>query len=363
LLAQQLENLGLVARWIGAPAPVGSSAEASPGYCLLSDFGEGRHVLYFHGHYDVVPESTPDQFSPSLVGDSLFARGAADMKGGLVAILFAVRALRDVGVHLRGRIRLVFVPDEETGGARGTRVLVEQKLLEPGALAMLTPEPTGGLLWNASRGAISLRVTVRGRPAHVALHYLGANAFEEMLAAANALGELKREVETRETAYPIEPAAARRSILPLGGQCQGGTNFNSVPAECWFTVDRRTNPEEDLTEERRRLFDVLERQRTQGLNLEVSVFQEEPASATPETHPAARALASVVEEVCGGPPRFEICPGLLETRFYSQLGIPAFAWSPASLAVAHRPQEFIKLADLHRCALVYALAACRLLGA
>ncbi|MGH9803687.1 MAG: ArgE/DapE family deacylase [Candidatus Acidiferrales bacterium] len=363
LLAERLEELGLVVRWIEAPpAQAANSSESSPGYCLLSDFGNGDALLYFHGHYDVVPASAPEQFHPTLTGDSLFARGAADMKGGLVAMIYAVRALRDLDVRLRGRIRVVFVPDEETGGARGTRYLAAQGLLEPGGVAMVTPEPTGGLIWNSSRGAISFRVTVRGRPAHVGLHYLGANAFEGMLAAARALEDLKREVEARETGFPIGPAAARRSILLLGGQCRGGVNFNSVPEECWFTVDRRINPEENLAEEKQRLLDVLEHQRARGVNLDVSFLQEEPASATPEGHPAARALASTVEEVYSGRPRFELCPGLLETRFYAQLGIPAFAWSPALLTVAHGPQEFIKLADVRRCALVYALAACRLLG-
>ena len=48
---------------------------------------------------------------------------------------------------------------------------------------MLTAEPTGGVVWHASRGAITLRVTIEGREAHVGHAHLGENAFEHMLAS------------------------------------------------------------------------------------------------------------------------------------------------------------------------------------
>jgi acetylornithine deacetylase/succinyl-diaminopimelate desuccinylase-like protein len=108
---------------------------------------------------------------------------------------------------------------------------------------MLTPEPTDGIVWNANRGAISLRVTVRGKHAHVGRRHERVNAFDGMLSIAEALRRLKGEVEGRRTAHRIEPDAARRSILLVGGRVEGGTNFNVVPEVCTFTVDRRINPE------------------------------------------------------------------------------------------------------------------------
>ncbi len=115
---------------------------------------------------------------------------------------------------------------------------------------MLTAEPTSGVIWNANRGAVTLRITTRGKHAHVGLQHPGVNAFEQMLVAASALRELKAEVEQRETRFALEPPEARRSILMMGGRVEGGTGFNAVPAECSFTVDRRINPEEDLETER-----------------------------------------------------------------------------------------------------------------
>src|SRR5581483_8977874 len=87
---------------------------------LAVSIGDGTPTLYFHGHYDVVPAYTRDQFTPRQEGDTLFGRGSSDMKSGLVAMLAAADAIRVSGAHLNGRLSLLFVPDEETGGAAGS---------------------------------------------------------------------------------------------------------------------------------------------------------------------------------------------------------------------------------------------------
>jgi succinyl-diaminopimelate desuccinylase len=258
---------------------------------------------------------------------------------------------------------LTIVPDEETGGWRGSRYLEEAGLLGAHGIGMLTPEPTGGVVWNANRGAISLRVTVKGKPAHVGLHYQGVNAFERMLTVADALSDLKREVMARHTRFNITPEAARASILMMGGQCAGGTNFNLVPAECTFTVDRRVNPEEDLAVEKQRLIELFDRLRQEGMELEVEIFQEAPSAGMDDGDPVAMALARSVETVTGERAVFEMCPGLLENRWYARRGVPAFAYGPGLLTVSHGPHEFVPLKNIPACALIYALTAVRLLGA
>ena len=215
-------------------------------------------------------------------------------------------------------------------------------------------------MWHASRGAITCRITVKGRPSHVGLQYRGVNAFEKMLVVAGALRGLKDEVEQRVTTYPLEPERARHSILMMGGETTGGRNFNVVPERFTFTVERRINPEEDFDTERERLLKVA---RSATENVDVEVFQEARPASVSETHPAARALASAIEDVRGTPARFELCPGILEIRFYAERGVPAFAYGPGLLSVAHGPKEFIKRRDLENVAVVYALTAARLLSA
>ena len=362
LIAEKLMEIGLAYTLLEVPASASSSGASEPGYCILSSYGTGEPTLYFHGHYDVVPAADPAQFQPWVSEGKVFGRGSSDMKSGLAAMIGAIQALKACDIRLKGTIGLTIVPDEETGGQRGSRYLAEHGLLGQHGMGMLTAEPTGGVVWNANRGAISLRVRVKGKAAHVGLHYEGVNAFEQMVMVANALLDYKREITTRHTQFHIEPQAARASILLMGGECAGGTNFNAVPATCTFTVDRRINPEENLAEEKQHLLDLFDRLKQQGIDLEVELLQEAPSSGVSETHPVALALAHAIKQVRGKAPAFEMCPGLLETRWYAQQGIPAFAYGPGLLTVSHGPQEFVPIEKIAEAALIYALTAVHLLG-
>ena len=331
------------------------------GDCVLSFAGEGERSVYFNGHYDVVPAQSPAQFVPQIKGPNLFGRGSSDMKSGLAAMTYAAAALRDSGALRNGRVGLVFVPDEETAGPRGSRYLAEHGLLGSNGIAMLTPEPTGGVVWNANRGAITLNVTVKGKAAHVGRQHEGVNAFELMLQIAQALMELKRDVETRTTSFRTQPEAARHSILMLGGQAQSGVNFNVVPESFSFSVDRRINPEEDLSAEKQRLLETIERARDSGTQVEVEVLQEGASCGVDENSAPGQALATAIHTVTGRAAQFEMCPGLLEIRFYAERGIPAFAFGPGLLTVSHGPHEFVPIDRIVECAQIYAMTAAELL--
>jgi acetylornithine deacetylase/succinyl-diaminopimelate desuccinylase family protein len=330
--------------------------------CLLSFVGErDERVLYFSGHYDVVPAQDRGQFTPVIKGKNLFGRGSSDMKSGLAAMIYAAKAVEETGVKLNGQIGLVFVPDEETVGPRGSRFLEQQGILGRKAIGMLTPEPTGGIVWNANRGALTLRISLSGKPAHVGRQFEGINAFERMVALVNKLTQLKEEVESRSTAFEIQPAAARHSILMLGGQSAGGTNFNVVPESCWFTLDRRINPEENLEAEKRRLLELI-RETTNGRGeASIEILQEAPAASTPMDTSLGSALGKNILATTGKALRFEMCPGLLETRFYASRGIPAYAYGPGLLTVSHGPDEFVPIDNIVDCAAIYANTALEIL--
>ncbi len=174
------------------PAPPSSSAASA----------RAKQTLYFSGHYDVVPVTTPGQCTPVLRGHTLFGRGSADMKSGLASMLYAAVALERLRVRLDGRVGLVFVPDEETGGARGSGFLAAAKRLGTNGIGMLTPEPTSGVVWNANRGAITMRVTVHGREAHVGLMHQGRNAFEDAIRVVQGLQRPRAPGRTPADALP-----------------------------------------------------------------------------------------------------------------------------------------------------------------
>jgi succinyl-diaminopimelate desuccinylase len=351
VLHQAMNRLELSPELIELPA---SSGLEEP--CLVrGSVGEGDRTVYFHGHFDVVPAQSREQFRPRRANGRIVGRGTADMKGGLVSMLYGAAAARDLGLLGENRIVLHVVCDEETGSVVGSGHLREAGMIDGGALAMLTAEPTGGVIWHASRGAITLRVEVEGRPAHVGQAHLGVNAFTQMVQIAEPLADLAHELLARRTDYPLESDAARGSMLVVGGASASGANFNVVPGMAWFSVDRRFNPEEDLAVELARLRTTIEEAAARsGARVGVDVLQQQPSAATSAEHPAAVALARCIETVEGEQPRFELCPGVLETRWYAQLGIPAFAYGPGRLDVSHGPDEYIDEAAMRRCAAVYA---------
>ena len=353
LISRRLRELGFGVRTLN---PSGD------GPCVVGTYGEGGRALYFSGHYDVVPAQDRSQFEPAVRKGNLHGRGAADMKGGIAAMAFAIRALAASGFEPKGRVISISVPDEETSGPRGTIALARAGLIEPGAIGMLTMEPTSGVVWNANRGVISLRVTVHGKPAHVGLHFRGVNAFRGMLTVAEMFAILDAEVSERTTRFNISPEAARRSVLLLGGELSGGHNFNVVPDRVSFTVDRRTNPDEDFDVERARLLDVANQARARGVRCDVEVLQEGRSAATDANGDLGQALASSIRGVTGKAAPFELCPGVLETRHYAALGIPSLAYGPGLLSVAHGPHEFVSVPRLLECAEVYARTAIQLLS-
>jgi succinyl-diaminopimelate desuccinylase len=327
---------------------VAPSAELEDPCVVRGGVGDGPGIVYFHGHFDVVPAQSPAQFEPRRRDGRIAGRGTADMKGGLVSMLYGAAAAAELGLLGGRRIVVHLVCDEETGSAAGSGHLRDAGLIDPRALAMLTAEPTGGVIWHACRGAITLRVETAGREAHVGYAHEGVNAFEHMVRIAAPLTALAHELLEQRT----------RSMLVVGGQAGAGAGFSVVPGSAWFSVDRRFNPGEDLDRERERLIATIDAAAAAtGAEVTIDVLQSQPSGSTDQDHPAARALAGCVGAVEGAEPDFQMCPGVLDTRWYSQLGIPAFAYGGGRLDVSHGPEEYIDEAAMRRCAAVYALFA------
>src|SRR5260370_11617262 len=90
LLESRAGKLGLECQRL-VPLPGDSRPDDNPP-TLSASYGQGERTLYFHGHYDVVPAQSAQQFQPLRRDHFLFGRGTCDMKGGIVAMLFAILA-------------------------------------------------------------------------------------------------------------------------------------------------------------------------------------------------------------------------------------------------------------------------------
>src|SRR5438105_15603847 len=116
----------------------------------------------------------------------MYGRGAADMKSGVTAMLFAVRGLREAGVELAGDVLAQLVIDEECTG-NGTLACLASGAV---ADACIIPEPFGLSMVAAHPGVLWARITVRGRAAHAAVASGAINSAEKMFLVARAFAEL-----------------------------------------------------------------------------------------------------------------------------------------------------------------------------
>jgi succinyl-diaminopimelate desuccinylase len=364
LLRETMDGLGLSPEIIDITDPTGRLEDPCIVRGATGTAGSGgTKLVYFHGHFDVVPAQDRRQFTAIRRDGRIIGRGTADMKGGIVSMLYGAAAAQDLGLLGDGRIVLHLVCDEETGSVVGAGHLRSADLINPNALAMLTAEPSGGSIWHAARGALSLRVDIEGREAHVGQADRGVNAFQHMLHIARPLERYAADMARRHTAFPVGPGEAPGTMLVIGGLSGAGSNFNVVPGNAYFTVDGRYNPEEDLDVETKRLTSLIEDAAAEiGATVAVEVTQRQPPASTDASHPAAGTLATVVEAVEGTPARFEMCAGILETRWYAQLGIPAFGFGAGRLDVSHGPEEYVDEAAMRRAAAVYSLYAAQMLA-
>ena len=153
----------------------------------LPGSGDGP-TLMLNGHVDVVPTGDGAAWALPPFGavrrdGRLYGRGACDMKGGLIAAIGAVDALRSAGVRLRGDVVVAAVQGEEDGGL-GTFALLQRGWR---ADACVIAEPTDLAVIPANSGALTFRLRVRGRATHAARRNDGVSAIEKFWPVWDAL--------------------------------------------------------------------------------------------------------------------------------------------------------------------------------
>ena len=181
-----------------------------PRYIIIGRWGKGKGpVLHFNGHYDVVPPGTgwkTDPFKPTIINGKLYGRGASDMKGGIVSMLTAIKAIIDSEVEINGTIEISMTPDEEIGGMCGAKYMLEEKITEPDYC--IIAEPSGyDRVWIGHKGVVWGEVAVYGKTAHASTPWLGINAFEKMVGLAKKMiSTLKQDAEEINLGLPAEMA-------------------------------------------------------------------------------------------------------------------------------------------------------------
>lgn len=332
--------------------------------------GGGRPVIHLNGHLDVVPAGEGWTVAPfdGVVRDGrLYGRGAADMKAGLAAAIYAAEVVRRTGIELPGTIEISGTVDEESGGFAGMAYLAEQGWLAADRTDyVVIPEPLDvDRIGIGHRGVYWFEVVAHGRTAHGSMPFLGANAIEGMGRVMETLRcELGPKLAARTTRLPVVPEGARRATLNVnsihGGQPADGTQTPCVADLCRAVFDRRFLVEESLESVRAEVEAVLAAVQAADPRIQYELrdlLVVDPVE-TPADSPLIATLARAIERVLGRPAVRVASPGTYDQKHVQRIaGIRhCVAYGPGRLELAHQPNEYCVIEELLAATKVLAVA-------
>lgn len=295
---------------------------------VVGGAGDGRPVVLLVGHTDVVPP-TPADAEPRREGDRIVGRGASDMKAGLAVGMdcFEDPALRD------GPYDLVLVAYAGEEGAHDGNelgpVLTAMPDLTEAALAVVL-EPTDLTVQLGCMGAMHAEITFRGKAAHSARPWHGANA---LTAAGAFLDELHRrepaDVEVDGMVYR-EVFTATRAWT--GGPTATGTEHNArnvVPEAFTVNVNYRFAPDKDVAAAESAVAALV------AGRADIDVVDVAPAGRPYRDATLVSAFIDAVDAAV------EPKQAWTDVARFSEVGVPALNYGPGLTGQAHQAGEYV----------------------
>lgn len=303
------------------------------------------------GHTDVVPvdgqDWDTDPFAAQVIGDKLYGRGSCDMKGFIAICLgkidYILKAKLDTPVHF------AFSYDEEVGCIGVGRLLEELGKREVQPRACIIGEPTSMGVVRAHKGMLSKRCRVHGKSAHSSLTYQGVNA---VAMAAQTIAFIDAMAARIAREGPFDEDFEPPHTTLHAGVIHGGTVNNIIPNECIFEFEIRNLPRQSPLP----LFEEVERYVEETLipkmhavskdtGFDWRTLSDYPGMDT-DADAAVIGMASKLLDAPGG----ANAPGKVsygtEGGLFQAAGIPTAICGPGSIEQAHKPNEYVELAQL-----------------
>jgi acetylornithine deacetylase len=340
-----LDRLGVVSELVFDDA--GTKAN------LLATIGpEEEAGIVLSGHTDVVPVDgqawSSDPFRAVERDGRLYGRGSTDMKGFIAAVLALVPEFLER--RLRAPIHIALSYDEEVG-CKGAPHLLDRLT---GRLPVLpfgcvVGEPTAMQVMNGHKGKAGYIATVTGLESHSALNHQGVNAIE---IAAEIIVRLRRKNLEFRARGPFHEGFEPPHCTVTTGVIEGGTALNIVPGRCRFEFEFRTLPGQDAGAIFAEIQSFAEgellpemRARHPGAAIEWQELMSYPA--------LGGSGGSAIEQLCcrlaGASLAGKVAFGT-EAGLFAGRGIASIVCGPGDMAVAHKPDEYVELDQLERCA-------------
>ncbi|MBU5310856.1 M20 family metallopeptidase [Tissierella carlieri] len=301
-----------------------------------------RETLLFNGHLDTVPPGDIEweygPYSGAIVDGKIYGRGSADMKGGLAAMLIALKAVKKAGWELKGDFIYSATAGEETDSI-GAIKFVEDGGLE-GVGAIIIGEPSSNGINIAEKGAFWVEITTYGKTAHGAFPQNGTNAVVHMNALLSELVSYRFKYEENEIlGHPTMNIST----------VNGGVKTNVVPDKCSITIDMRTVPGMDHKEIVKDFGRIIEKLSSQieDFKADIKILNDRAAVETKGDNPFVKLAEEIVKE------EFDKDIRAKGVNFYTDASIflpakqiPCIFYGPGDANMAHQPNEHITIDSL-----------------
>jgi len=326
-------------------------ADLEPGKTnLIATIGpvqDGGIVL--SGHTDVVPVDGQDWRSDPFNADTrdgkMFGRGACDMKGFLACCLAAAPVFRQA--DLARPVHLVFSCDEEVT-CEGVLPAIRHFGVDlPKPAVCIVGEPTMMEVVTGQKACQAYVTTFTGVETHSSVPAAGFNALFEAARFTVELEKLAAEMRDRQ-----DPESGFNPAYTTvhAGVLNAGTTVNIVPNRATLSWEARLLPGQDENEIRERMADYVKARNDEirpawpQAGIDTDNYVNVPGLA-PEPQGEARALAMRLT----GTNRTENVAYGTEAGHFQSAGMSTVICGPGSIEQAHKPDEFIALAQLERC--------------
>ena len=312
--------------------------------------GTGKPVFCFAGHTDVVPTGPVEQwhtppFQPTIIGDTLFGRGAADMKGSLAAMIVATERFLQRFPEPKFDIAYLITSDEEGPFINGTKRVIETLEARQEKIRWcVVGEPSssqqvGDVVKNGRRGSLTGNLVVKGIQGHVAYPQLAQNPVHT---AAPALAELAATRWDEGNAY--FPATS----FQIANIHAGTGASNVIPGTLNVMFNFRYSTESSAEQLQQRVTALLDKH---GLNYQLDWTLNGLPFLT-DRGDLVDATVKAIYQVQGFEPRLETSGGTSDGRFIAPTGAQVVELGPCN-ATIHKINECVSVADLEQLTKMY----------
>ena len=327
----------------------------------------GKPQVMVYSHMDTVPAGDPESwtypaFSATIEDGILWGRGTADNKVATCATTMAFRAIRNLGITLKGDIIFTHVADEENGGKFGFRNIMDSGYAEGVDYLFYGHGGRKEQIGIAANGSASVVITIKGRAAHTRALEDGINAVEKAAELIVRLKKLGDEVNKRE--YPLPGTDTIMMSRFSVNKCTGYVATNCVPDKCEIIIDRRTTPGENIEDAEREIRRVVEEMAAEDpeFEAEVSFNTRMDVSVSPADSELVKSFQRAAEKIVGIKP---VPVGGSHSSdhgyFVTKHGKPVASYGTGG-AGTHMANEHIAVEDIILTTKVYALTMLDLLG-